>query len=118
MPVDKQTRERVFERDGYMCVDCGTPYALTLQHRASKGMGGSKAAESMSNYVTLCNVHNCLLESSARYAETGRRFGWKVHRNRLVKPADVPVFHRPLRAWFLLGEDGSRLSVEAPDEAA
>lgn len=118
MTVDKRTRERVFERDGFMCVDCGTPYALTVQHRAGRGMGGSKAAEVMSNYVTLCLHHNCLLEADAAYAERGRRFGWKVHRNRMVNPADVPVFHRPLRAWFYLEDDGSRLRVEAPDAAA
>lgn len=36
MAVSSRTRERVFERDGYMCVDCGTPYGLSVQHRASK----------------------------------------------------------------------------------
>lgn len=118
MSVDRRTRERVFERDGFMCVDCGTPYALTVQHRASRGMGGAKNLDRMSNLITMCVTHNCLLEESAKYAEMGREFGWKVHRNRMVKPADVPVFHRPLRAWFYLEDDGSRLQVEAPDEAA
>ncbi|MDO4919906.1 HNH endonuclease [Kocuria sp.] len=116
--MSRQTRERVFERDGYVCVDCGTPYALTVQHRAGRGMGGSKHLDRMSNLLTMCNVHNCLLEESAKYAETGRELGWKLHRNRLVSPADVPVFHRPLRAWFYLEDDGSRMQVEAPDEAA
>lgn len=114
MPVSGKTRERVFERDGYMCVDCGTPYTLTIQHRASKGMGGSKSSDQMSNLLTMCVTHNLLLESDAEYAERGREYGWKVHRNRTVKPADVPVYYWPLRAWVYLGDDGSRLTVETP----
>lgn len=118
MPVSNRTRERVFERDGYMCVDCGTPYGLTIQHRVSKGMGGSKNLDQMSNLLTMCVTHNVLLESDAEYAGRGRKYGWKVHRNRTVKPADVPVYYWPLRAWFYLASDGSRLHVGAPNEAA
>ena len=118
MSVDSRTRERVFERDGYMCVDCGTPYGLSVQHRVSKGIGGSKTLDRMSNLLTMCVTHNCLLESDAEYAERGREYGWKVHRNRTVKPEDVPVYYRPLRVWFYLASDGSRLRVDAPNEAA
>lgn len=118
MPVSPQTRDRVFERDGYMCVDCGTPYALSVQHRVNRGMGGGKNTDSMACLVTMCVTHNCLLEADAAYAETGRRYGWKVHRNRTTKPADVPMYHQPLRTWYLLGDDGSRLTVEAPRQAA
>lgn len=112
MAVSKQTRERVFERDGYMCVDCGTPYGLSVQHRASKGIGGSKNADNMSNLLSMCTTHNCLLEADADYAELGREYGWKVHRNRVVTHADVPVFYRPLQAWYLLNENGSKLRVD------
>lgn len=118
MPVSKRTRERVFERDGYMCVDCGTPYGLSVQHRVNRGMGGSKGSDRMSNLITMCVTHNVLLESDAEYAGRGRKYGWKVHRNRTVKPEDVPVYYWPLRAWFYLASDGSRLRVEAPHEAA
>lgn len=114
MVVSNRTRDAVFERDGYMCVDCGTPYGLTVQHRVSKGIGGSKHLDHMANLLTMCNVHNCLLEADAAYAEKGRELGWKVHRNRVVEPAGVPVFYRPLRAWVYLGDDGSRLTVEPP----
>lgn len=118
MPVSSRTRERVFERDGYMCVDCGTPYGLSVQHRVNRGMGRAKVSEGMESLVTLCVTHNCLLEADAEYAELGRKYGWKVHRNRVVKPEDVPVYYRPMRAWFYLASDGSRLRVEAPNEAA
>lgn len=118
MSVNSRTRERVFERDGYMCVDCGTPYGLSVQHRVNRGMGRSKVPEGMASLVTMCVTHNCLLEADAEYAELGRKYGWKVHRNRIVAPGDVPVFYRPLQKWVYLGDDGSRLIVEAPDEAA
>lgn len=118
MSVSKQTRERVFERDGYMCVDCGTPYGLSVQHRVGRGMGGSKGSDNMSNLLSMCVTHNCRLEADAEYAEIGRKYGWKVHRNRTVKPEDVPVYYRYLRAWFYLASDGSRLRVETPYEAA
>lgn len=118
MAVSKQTRQRVFERDGYMCVDCGTPYTLTIQHRVNRGMGRAKVSEGMASLITMCVTHNCLLESDAEYAALGREYGWKVHRNRTVKPEDVPVYYRTLRAWVYLGDDGSRLTVEAPHEAA
>ena len=114
MAVSKCTRERVFERDGYMCVDCGTPYGLSVQHRVGRGMGGSKSSDNMSNLLTMCVTHNRLLEADADYAELGREYGWKVHRNRVVAPADVPVYYRPLQAWVYLGDDGSRLTVETP----
>lgn len=118
MPVSSRTRERVFERDGYMCVDCGTMSMLTIQHRVNRGMGGSKNLDRMSNLITMCVTHNGLLESEAEYAERGRKYGWKVHRNRTVAPEDVPVFYRALRTWVYLGDDGSRLTVDAPHEAA
>lgn len=112
MPVSSRTRERVFERDGYMCVDCGAVVMLTVQHRVNRGMGGSKNLDRMSNLITMCVTHNVRLESDAEYAERGREYGWKVHRNRTVKPEDVPVFYRPLRAWYLLNENGSKLRVD------
>lgn len=80
-------------------------------------MGGSKHHESLAGGLTFCAWCNFLLESDADYAELGREYGWKVHRNRVVAPEDVPVYYRPLRAWVYLGDDGSRLIVEAPDEA-
>ena len=114
MAVSNRTRERVFERDGYMCVDCGTPYGLSVQHRVNRGMGRAKVAEGMSGLITMCVTHNGLLEADADYAELGREYGWKVHRNRVVEPADVPVYYRPLQAWVYLGDDGSRLTVDTP----
>ena len=109
MPVDKRTRERVFERDGGRCVACGTTYGLTLQHRANRGMGGGKNAECMSNYLTLCHHDNVQLEASAGFARKGRAYGWKCPRNQVTPPADVPVWFVFERAWFFLDSDGTRL---------
>lgn len=81
-------------------------------------MGGSKHHESLPGGLTLCSRCNFLLEADATFAAQGRLYGWKVHRNRAATPSEVPVYHRPLREWFLLGGDGSRMIVEAPGEAA
>lgn len=81
-------------------------------------MGGSKHHESLPGGLTLCSRCNFLLEADATFAAQGRLYGWKVHRNRAAMPSEVPIYHRPLREWFLLGDDGSRLIVDAPHEAA
>lgn len=111
MPVTGRTRERVFERDGGMCAACGTTYGLTLQHRAGKGMGGSKAAERYSNYLSLCWSHNVDLESNADLAARGRAYGWKCRRNVLMTPAETPVWYVYEQAWFHLEDDGTRLKL-------
>lgn len=48
-------REAVFDRDGWCCVDCGTPYNLTLSHTEHAGLGGGKGAgDTMDNCETRC----------------------------------------------------------------
>lgn len=35
-------KHEVFDRDGWCCVDCGSPYNLTLSHIIHKGIGGGR----------------------------------------------------------------------------
>jgi len=46
---------KVFDRDGWECIECGTSQNLTLAHRIHKGMGGSAGpGDTMDNCQTLC----------------------------------------------------------------
>ena len=102
---------RMLERDGYKCVACGTEYDLTPQHRANRGMGGSKRGHGLSNLVTMCKRHNEQLESDPKFAELGRRMGWKVKRNSGPPASEIAVWSFPDWGWFLLADDGSRLRL-------
>lgn len=102
---------RMLERDGYKCVYCYTPFDLTPQHRANRGMGGSKRGHGLSNLVTMCKRHNEQLESDPMFAELGRRMGWKVKRNSGPPASEIAVWSFPDWGWFLLADDGSRLRL-------
>lgn len=104
-------RQMIRERDGNACVACGTTYGLTEHHRANRGAGGSKKANVLSNALTMCHVHNGLLESDPEFAAKGRVYGWKCLRHVLAQPADIPVWYVMEQAWYLLEDDGSRLRV-------
>jgi hypothetical protein len=81
-------RETVFERDGEKCVVAGSRWgwqqpcggALTIQHRVSRGTGGSASNEFPENYLTMCAVHNALDTSSADFRDFCLRSGYSVAR--------------------------------------
>lgn len=53
----KKFRFEVFERDGWQCVDCGSPFNLTLSHKLHAGMGGGKGpGDTMDNCETRCII--------------------------------------------------------------
>jgi hypothetical protein len=109
--VTPKTRKAVYERDGNRCVACGDPNNLTLQHRVSKGMGGSKLYDQPAYLVTMCLTCNVGLESNYNKAETGRFNGWKI--SRLAKPAPDPE-KIPVRIgmeWFLLDNQGGKTPI-------
>lgn len=110
MVFTKKQRDQIYERDGGRCVACGTTYGLEINHRANRGMGGSRYGDTLENGVLMCHHHNVSLEASAEFAERGRVYGWKVHRNRVTPPADVPVWYVYERTWFYLEADGTRLA--------
>lgn len=104
--------QRLMARDG-RCVHCGETEAVSPNHRANRGMGGSKARERASNLVVLCSRLNGLIEHSAVAAETAQRYGWKLRS--WEDPKTVPVFDKMAGKWFLLDDDFRRVEIPVPD---
>lgn len=109
MTVPAKTRRLVFERDGYECVHCGTTEGLTIQHRASRGMGGSKAYNTLAHLIVMCAESNQRLESSAAFADLGRTLGWKIRRT--DDPETIPVRYASGDFWYI-NSRGTRILAE------
>lgn len=118
-----KSRPIVFERDGGVCVVSGTIWGtiqpcmgiLTLQHRVGRGMGGSAKWDAPNCLVTMCVVHNGLIESSYEFRNYCERNGLSILRRIAdrVDVASIPV--RYSDGWYLLAGD-SRFPI--PDAAA
>ena len=101
--------QQLLDRDGGGCVHCGEREAVAPQHRANRGMGGSKLRDVPSNWVVLCSRLNGLVESDAYAAQVAHSFGWKL--SSWEDPKEVPVYDTQANAWFLLGDDFTRKVV-------
>lgn len=55
LQIPTATRRRIFERDGWHCVQCGSNQGLTIDHIFPVSKGGGMEDE---NLQTLCAVHN------------------------------------------------------------
>ena len=96
------------------CWHCGSiGDDLIPHHRLNRGMGSknSKAGES-SNIIVLCSQANGLLESNAKFAELGRKFGWKLRSHET--PTEVPIFGHG--GWWLLNDDFTKDLLETEAE--
>ena len=109
MSVPASIRKLVFQRDGDECVHCGTTEGLTLQHRAGRGMGGSKTLDGPENLIVMCALSNQRLESSAAFADLGRTMGWKIRRSE--DPESVPVRYAS-GDFYYLNNRGTRILAE------
>jgi hypothetical protein len=109
--MNKKAFDKFLERDK-CCSHCGTTDdTLIPQHRANRGMGGSRALDRPSNIIVLCSAANFMLESNARFAEMGRLFGWKLERHQV--PEFTPVYMGD--GWWLLDNDFNRTPVPNHD---
>ena len=90
-------------RDKDQCWHCGTDEQLTVQHRANRGMGGSKLRDNPANLILLCWFVNFEMEASSAKAEIAKRYGWKLLQT--DNPSEVPVWHEPTQRWVLLSND-------------
>lgn len=93
---------RLVDRDGG-CVHCGAVEAISPNHRANRGMGGSKQRDTPSNLVVLCSELNGLIESDARLAEIAKSYGWKL--STWQKPVQIPVYNSLKKQWYLLDDE-------------
>jgi len=101
--------EKLLKRDSY-CLHCGETEALSPNHRANRGMGGSKLRDTPSNLVLLCSSLNSLIESDTKHAEMALSLGWKVSTfdDWRIKPVKDTLTGK----WYLLRDDWSRVLVE------
>lgn len=111
--LTQKTAKRVFSRDGSMCSLCGSCTLLVVHHRVNRGMGGWKAADRPSNYLTLCAPCNSAIEANHPSAERARRRGIKVSKHYdLARLPSVPVTDCWGRKW-LLDDQYQRVEVKA-----
>lgn len=104
-------RKKVYARDGHACWHCGATEGLSIQHRANKGMGGSKHRDRLDNLLTFCLEANQRLESDANFAMQGRDNGWKLAS---WVPYTQPVWNAWQRKWFIITAEGEKIETEPP----
>lgn len=110
--MNRREFERFLARDGY-CLHCGATEALSPNHRANRGHGGSKRAEAASNVVVLCSLFNGLIEADAKAAGMAKRFGWKI--SRYDNPREMPVYDTVSGQWFLLDDNYQKSNLLLSD---
>lgn len=109
MALNAKTRKALFERDSHRCWHCGSE-EVTVQHRANRGMGGSKEMDNAANLILLCWFVNFEMEASDKKAREAERYGWKI--SRYADPTSIPVWHYPSQSWILLNDDwGSSIII-------
>jgi hypothetical protein len=96
------------------CWHCGSNGDdLIPHHRLNRGMGSKNSkANQPSNIVVLCAEANGLLESNAKFAELGRKLGWKLRSHET--PTEVPIFGHG--GWWLLNDDFTKDLLEMEPE--
>lgn len=100
--MNQREFRRYLERDGGKCLHCGTTEGLVPQHRANRGMGGSKMRNLPSNIIVLCSAVNGDIESDPDLASKARAYGWKLRP--FDDPTMTPVYDVTAQGWFLLDD--------------
>jgi hypothetical protein len=108
--MNKKQFDKFLARDKH-CYHCGiSDDTLVPNHRANRGMGGSKTREKPSNVVVMCSVMNGLIESSSGLAEQAKWFGWKLES--WEDPLTSPVYDFMLGNWYLFDDNYGRKIFE------
>lgn len=101
----------ILDRDGNRCIRCGAVGdTLVPNHRANRGMGGSKSRETPANVVSMDSFCNSLIENSPTAARTARMRGWKLQS--WHNPLEEPIYDPYDRLWYLLTDDYERVRTD------
>jgi len=111
----EKVRQRVYDRDGG-CVVAGSAWALlwpcggawTIQHRVTRGMGGSAQFDQVESLLVMCAIHNQMDAGSMQFREACIRQGWSIPRwvVRSYAAGSVPVWYED--GWHWLEGDQRR----------
>lgn len=110
--MNHKTWVKYLRRDGWACVHCGETERLSPQHRAGRGMGGSKALDRPANLLVICSWLNSAVESDAEMSDYAKVNGWKLER--WQDPAKVAVWYATEGRWYYL-DDFFERSVQATE---
>ena len=109
--MNKKEFQKYLDRDK-ACPCCGsTGEELIPQHRANRGMGGSKERNRPSNIIVFCSFSNGQMESSYGFAALARIRGWKLYSHQ--DPEETPV--RLWDGWHLLDDNFGKVPTNQPD---
>ena len=100
--MNRKKFQKYLDRDGG-CVHCGEVETAVPNHRANRGMGGSKIRDVPSNIVVLCAYMNNAIESSSEAAEAALTYGWKL--NSWQDPQTTPYWHAVRSEWVYLDDN-------------
>jgi hypothetical protein len=101
----KQFR-KYLDRDVNGCYHCGDVETAVPQHRANRGLGGSKKRDHPANIIVLCSLVNGLIESNVGWQTMAREYGWKL--SQWDDPYFVPVYDATSGQWWLLDDEFGR----------
>lgn len=110
--MNRQQFARFMDRDKG-CQHCGAVETAVPNHRANRGMGGSKKRDHPANIVVLCSQVNSLIEADAEWRRKALTFGWKL--SPWDDPLFVPVWDRMSGVWWRLDDGFGRWPVEWDD---
>lgn len=92
------------------CGCVGREDTYVPQHRASRGMGGSKKLDRPANIIVMCSELNGAIESHAYLAEKAREYGWKL--SRWQNPATTPFLDLHTGTWNLIDDNFNRTTIQ------
>lgn len=107
--MNKKEFDKLVARDSY-CFHCGETEAISPNHRANRGMGGSKKRDVPSNIFILCSFWNNAIESDAVAAKVAKDYGWKLES--WQDPLVEPIYDAISGVWYLLDDKYGRIVAE------
>lgn len=122
MSISKRLVRDVLERDEYRCVlnleGCWI-VASVADHRANRGMGGSKQLDALVNLIAACPRCNWLKEDAtgellAQLIEYGHRVRHAATSQATLRAALLTPVRYPDGRFYWLTTDGRRVEVSGP----